>query len=404
MNIENERLELSFQSRGKLPLLFLLFTLVSACTPVTNSSMSSSSLASSASSASSSAPSVTMSSYSNLITGSTSFTLGSAGDYLSSETSETQLDVYSIEMHGQYGDATLIDYGNYEILVDGGASADGPYVQAMLANYVTDHVLDMLVVTHPHSDHYGGLTSSATWSDITSITSIVDYGYFGGNNYETQRDSYISRGSEYHPITELIMHSDGIYHISEKLSLQFLNTNMYLAPGGSTNDANPISICSLLTFGNTVFYLSGDSTGDTETGIRHNYPGLITADQVVVAKSAHHGSGSNESNNKYFIELFLKPDYVFISAAIDIDNRTSSGLVKDQHPYVEPIARYAVSTDQIYWNGINGTIRMHSDGTAVTFTGAGRTLDYYVGGVAVDRNVEKDFTIFQSQWYLNYLI
>ena len=416
MNTEKELLNLSFHHHGKLPFLFVLVALVSACTPTTSSSSSlaessssSSEIISSSSSSSSSAysipsSSISMTSYSTVITGSSAFTLGSAGNYLSSETNTTQLDVYSIEMHGQYGDATLFDYGNYEILVDGGAFEDASYVKAMMTQYVTDNVLDMLVVTHEHADHYGGISYASTWSNITSITNIVDYGYYGENNYEVRRDSYISMGSEYHPITELFMHSDGIYHISERMSLQFLNTDCYVAPGGTTNDPNTTSICFLLSFDNTVFYMNGDSTGTTDSGIRGNYPGLITTDQVVVYKGAHHGSNSYGSNGSTFLRLFVQPDVVFISAAIDEVNQTASGVVEGQHPYYAPLTLFALYTDQVYWNGINGTLTIHSDGAAITVTGAGRTLDYYVDGVVVNRLAEKDINIYQSQWYLNYLI
>ena len=61
------------------------------------------------------------------------------------------LDVYFIDV-GQ-GDAILIDYGQYEMLIDGGP--DGSCVP-FLAQYV-DGSLEVLVVTHPHSDHVGGL-------------------------------------------------------------------------------------------------------------------------------------------------------------------------------------------------------------------------------------------------------
>jgi beta-lactamase superfamily II metal-dependent hydrolase len=427
MVTHDDRLNITLFQRGKKPLLLVLFALVTACTPATSSSLSSSLLfetssssevssssseSSSSSSSSSSAysvpsSSISMTSYSTAITGSSAFTLGSSGNYLSSETNTTELNVYSIEMHDQYGDATLFDYGNYEILVDGGAQPDGPYVKAALDAYVTDHVLDMLVVTHAHSDHYGGLISTSTWSNITSITTIVDYGYTGASytsGYRSIRSSYVSKGSEYHPITELIMHSDGIYHISERMSLQFLNTNCYVAPGGATDDPNTTSICFLLTFDNTVFYMNGDSTIDADNGVRGNYPGLISADQVVVSKGAHHASDSNGSNGATFLRLFLKPDYVFISAAIDEVNQTSSGMVEAQHPHYAALTRFSVFTDQVYWNGINGTLTIHSDGTAITISGATRTLDYYVQGAVVNRASEKNLTIFESQWYLNYLV
>ena len=52
------------------------------------------------------------------------------------------------------GDAILIDLGETEVLIDGGDRSPG--VVSYLRDYV-DGPLEIMVVTHPHADHIGGL-------------------------------------------------------------------------------------------------------------------------------------------------------------------------------------------------------------------------------------------------------
>ncbi len=349
------------------------------------------------------------SSYSTEITGSTEFHLGTSTDPLYEEPIAIPLSMISIEMSKEYGDSTLFDYGNIEILVDGGAIQDGAFVKQALDHYVTDGVLEMLIVTHGHADHNGGLSFPSTWTNITAIDHIIDYGYdYGTNtaeNYADIRDDYFSQGSEYHPITELIMHSTAIYTLTPLLSIQFLNTNCYVATGGVASDLNTTSICFALTFGQTVFFLNGDATGETDTGLRHNYPGLMN-EKVVVAKAAHHASDSNGSNSSTFLRLFLKPDYVFVSAAITDVNSTEAGMLEPQHPAVGAINRFRAFTEQVFWNGTTGnlTVSCTAEG-AISFSGKGRspTNPYFVDHVLVEPDSEKDLPLFQTQWFLEYM-
>jgi len=66
--------------------------------------------------------------------------------------SNGSLNVYFIDV-GQ-GDSILIDQGQTEVLIDGGSQSPG--VVNFLKNYV-DGDLEVVVATHPHADHIGGL-------------------------------------------------------------------------------------------------------------------------------------------------------------------------------------------------------------------------------------------------------
>jgi len=63
-----------------------------------------------------------------------------------------ELKVHFIDV-GQ-GDAILIDIGDTEVLIDGGDRSPGitEYIQAFI-----DGPIEVMVATHPHADHIGGL-------------------------------------------------------------------------------------------------------------------------------------------------------------------------------------------------------------------------------------------------------
>ena len=63
-----------------------------------------------------------------------------------------KLKVHFIDV-GQ-GDSILIDLGEIEILIDGGGKSPG--VVAYLNDYI-DGAIEVMVATHPHADHIGGL-------------------------------------------------------------------------------------------------------------------------------------------------------------------------------------------------------------------------------------------------------
>ena len=65
---------------------------------------------------------------------------------------QQQLHVHFIDV-GQ-GDAILVDLGDTEVLIDGGGKSPG--IVGYLRHYI-DGDLEVMVATHPHADHIGGL-------------------------------------------------------------------------------------------------------------------------------------------------------------------------------------------------------------------------------------------------------
>ncbi len=319
------------------------------------------------------------------------------------------LQLISIEMSDEYGDATLIKLGDYEILVDAGDVADGKNVQAVLTEYCQDKVLEMLVVTHVHADHIGGFTTNFfSFAGIEQVGTIVDF----GNSYSSQayiryaalRQSLVTQGSSYFAIADLVSDDSipDVYYLDDgQTYIEFLDTGHYAEPGKkASGDLNDSSVVFCLNYNDTQVLMTGDFTSKYERDLVANIksidPNYFPEENRVIYKASHHGS--NGSNGDTLLD-FAKPDAVFISSAITKGNRASSGIVKAQHPYSGAVTRMAKHTDQIYWNGINGTLIFTITQEGMEVLGLGRSFDYYVDGQKIDARAEKDIPYLESAWY-----
>jgi len=118
-------------------------------------------------------------------------------------TNMQELKVYYLDV-GQ-GDSVLVDYGQTEILIDGGDRSSG--IVSYVSPYI-DGALEAMVATHPHADHIGGLIDilaefqvmdiwlngdTATSATFTSFTNSVNAE--GANIHQAERGNKIQVGS-----------------------------------------------------------------------------------------------------------------------------------------------------------------------------------------------------------------
>jgi beta-lactamase superfamily II metal-dependent hydrolase len=332
------------------------------------------------------------------------------------------LQVYALEQTGQYGDCTLFKSGDYEILIDGGNQTSAPQLKEALSTYVTDHILDLLIITHPHSDHYGGFTygqtspfSGGTLSDggITSVGKIVDSGidstsvsYYGSSVVRGFRNYWVNKGAEYSAISTLVEgHTyDALWSLTDALSVQWLDTGNYAPAGGSitSGDLNDYSVACDIRFGSYDFFMAGDLPSAPEDDLVAKYRdnSFLKAGNQVIYKACHHGSnGANDST----LISFLSPSYAWASAGITDTNNTLAGIKSSQHPYKTARSRIETSTgkDKMWWNGTAGTLEMSipEDYSSFSIKGVGRQYeDYYVGGSLVARDSETNIPLELTQW------
>lgn len=313
------------------------------------------------------------------------------------------METYFIEMVQQYGDAILIKCGNFEMLIDAGQSSDGPNVKSILDDKVEDGVLDLLVITHPHSDHYGGITTALL--GIEKINYILDFGYTRSSNvdyikYNALRENYVSKGAKYCPalyaIREEYNCNDHIY-ISSDTYIDVLDTKLYKDPSyvaSSSFDFNGSSIAFLLHHKDVDYYYSGDLEETGEKNI------LGQVGEVDLMKATHHGT--NSGNTKELLD-FLNPEYVIISTSA-YPSKISS---EEQHPYQEALNRIYSSSRikdnfNVYLNMTMGTIKVIDDGSSITSLEGSEELwgGYEIDGVKITK--ESNLKLHETAWFKAY--
>ena len=161
------------------------------------------------------------------------------------------LTITSIEMCDEYGDSTLIQFKNYDILVDSGSEKDATHVNSVLSSKVTDKEIDLLVVTHPHGDHIGGILNNAL--NGFKINKIVDYGYTydtNGNDkidnsayvqsYVNKRNVWVTAGATYSSVKAELSNNEVLTIDKDNdLSIRWLKNDYYYG----TNEVFPNSSC-----------------------------------------------------------------------------------------------------------------------------------------------------------------
>lgn len=233
------------------------------------------------------------------------------------------------------GDAILIDYGTYEALIDGGPN--GAAVVSYLRSRV-DGPLEVMVATHPHADHIGGLTAVLDAFQVEEIWT----------NGETQTTK------TYNTFMSAIQAEGAQTHVGrrgDKISLGDLTLNV-LSPvsvGGTTNNN---SIVLSTSFGQVDFLFEGDAEQEAEASMVS--AGLVP--DVEILKVGHHGSRT-ASSSSFLAEA--KPDVAIYMAGVG----NTYG-----HPHTETIAALQAIGATIYGTDVQGDIVVSCNGTTYTVT------------------------------------
>ncbi len=339
------------------------------------------------------------------------------------------LTITSIEMCDEYGDATLIQLNGYDILVDAGSEKDAEHVKSVLSKKVTDKTIDLLVVTHPHGDHIGGIINDALTG--FKINKVVDYGYTfdtDGNDkinnstyvqrYVNKRTSMVVAGAKYNGIKEELK-ANKVLEIDKQnnFAIRWLQNDYYFGqdetfPNSKCSSDNPnttsVSFCLEYKYWNII--MCGDSDSSlAESSIAKNHAKLFNdKNKKVLLKGTHHCSSSSMGFN--FLD-WCKPNTIFTSSAmideVCVPHQVALGSGDGQlnHPNKSTVRRIKQTCENFYWNGINGDLTITTDGVGdLSISGAGRNKDYYKKGTEeiVSRDAEKDIKFFDSEFYNYY--
>jgi len=309
------------------------------------------------------------------------------GDNKTSVVDDVDFSINIVDV-GQ-GDAVLIVLPTNEIaLIDAGSvSNENKLLQYLDTTVLKDpnKMIDYAILTHPDDDHYGGLSAVLQKYGVRKFyrpnvvaynpldSSFVDLGFV-----DSDKDSVY--GIESYSYSNAV---DSIYKYSEQVSI---NTDMPQIIKGHTSNLNNNWTISIYPFGTkqiagnvdnnyspviivecrqNKFVFSGDSDGKILSAFvgqqqEHGILGL-GADFVLLG---HHGSNSNGTNSKEFLE------YVFANDRAQDVNMTSKivaisvGKNNYGHPSTEVLARLqqmGVDSDNIYRTDYDGNIVVSVD-------------------------------------------
>jgi beta-lactamase superfamily II metal-dependent hydrolase len=241
-----------------------------------------------------------------------------------------ELKVHFIDV-GQ-GDSILIDLGEIEILVDGGGKSPG--VVAYLNDYI-DGAIEVMVATHPHADHIGGLIA------VLDSFEVEEIWLNGDTSTSKTYQEFMSRVN-----SEGVSIHEAMRGQSIEVDILYLLILHPIKP--LVDDTNNNSIVLRLSYGSINFLFTGDAEKEAEASILES--GLPV--QADILKVGHHCSRT--SSSAQFLEA-VKPEVAVYMAGED--NRYG-------HPHQETINTLTSVGAKIYGTDIYGNIIVTTDGEA----------------------------------------
>ncbi len=228
------------------------------------------------------------------------------------------------------GDAILLEYKSYQILVDGGP--DNSVLSCLgKAMPFWDRKIELVILTHPEADH------------LTGLIEVVKRYQVG----KLMKTKTVNETPEFQALTAAILKRRvKVQELScgDKIKLRQLNLSVlwpcYKGPSFVTN-FNQEAIVILGQYGSFTFLLPGDIT-QTEEQTMIN---LASLRPVTVLKVAHHGS--KYSSSQRFLEA-MQPKLAVISVG-----KNSFG-----HPTPEVLARLKAVGVKVLRTDEAGTIEI----------------------------------------------
>lgn len=235
------------------------------------------------------------------------------------------------------GDAVLITAPHgQQLLIDGGPSEVTVLRRLAEEMPLWDRSLDVMVSTHPDSDHLTGLLAVAKRYTVGTV--LVS---------DVRGDSSLAQQWQADTAGVAVVARAGMqFWLDDGVSVQVLNPGEW---SRQFPDSNNHSVTLRVQMGQIRFLLSGDLEEAGESAL------LATGQDVraTVLKSPHHGSDTGSSDA--FLSA-VQPQLVVIS--VGKDNRFG-------HPAPEVLARYATHGISVLRTDQLGTVELVTDGRSL---------------------------------------
>ncbi len=236
------------------------------------------------------------------------------------------------------GDAVLIETQDGNILIDAATRAAGDIVvQYLVRRGIRE--LDVVIGTHPHADHIGGLIDVFK---AFRVHRIIDSGEphttVTFDDYLTEIEKQVEAGHATYEIPTGQVITMGAMILT------------VLGPEGDLGSLNDNSVVCRVDFGDTSFLFTGDAEKAAEESLLRRGVNL----EADLLKIGHHGSRT--STTQAFLDA-VSPAYGVIMAGEG--NRYG-------HPHEEVLTRLVSAGVNIFRTDVHGTVVFVSDGTTLT--------------------------------------
>lgn len=233
-------------------------------------------------------------------------------------------------------DAALVECDGHYMLIDGGNKADSNVIYSVLRNTGVPK-LDIVVGTHAHEDHIGGLPGAFNYTN-------ADLTLCPTTHYDSDAFSDFKKYADKCGGGITIPSVGDIYTVGSS-TVTILGVN-------DGSDTNNTSIVLKITYGSTTYIFTGDAERETEQAILNRGADL----SATVLKVGHHGS---DTSTTYPFLREIMPEYAIIS----VGKGNSYG-----HPTDDTLSRLRDADVTVYRTDLNGDIYLISDGQTVSIT------------------------------------
>ena len=244
------------------------------------------------------------------------------------------LSIHMIDV-GQ-GDSILVQTPtNKNILIDGG-DEDSENIIISYLRQKRIKTIDIIIATHPDSDHIGSLDNIIKKFNVNSI-------YMPEQSTDSEAYQNLINSCTDKNLSIQHLYKNDVLNIDN-------NINIYvLSPSYIQEESNLNSIVFKLTFNDNSFLVMGDAEEENEKEILHSFK----LNNINFIKIGHHGS--NSSSSLEFIKK-ISPDI----AAISCGYKNQYG-----HPHREVINNLKQNHVSIYRTDRIGDIVFYSDGEII---------------------------------------